>query len=197
MPGVGQVLFRHKATTPKRLTQLSVVLPLLCTAIPAAAFALAGTYGGAAAMAALGLGLSLFFGLMALVFASARIVVSEGEVSVQLGMGGPRVAVADIESVALAPSGLNSVGMGIKSDLRGTTYVKAWGDNKSAVHIRKRDGKRLIVITKEADAMVRAIEEALRRSGSPRARVEIEADEPAADELEVRQEDHAERARSA
>ena len=80
----------------------------------------------------------------------------------------------------MAPSGTNKVGMGVGNDLRGTTTYRLWGDNARAVHVTKSDGKKLVLVTKEPDALLAALEEALARKGraAPRVRVgELDAEE--------------------
>jgi hypothetical protein len=107
-------------------------------------------------------------------FSTARIVVSEGEVHIQLGLVGPRIPIDEIAGARLAPSGSNRIGMGVRNDLRGTTSYTLWGDNARAVHIEHKNGTRLVVVMKEPEAMVQAIEEAMRRRDRKSVRVRVE-----------------------
>ncbi len=180
MTGVGEVLHREKVTTPRAIFAFVASIPLVL-AIPGAV-TLVGAGGPLAAAAALGAGvlLSLALGALMLVFASVRLVVSEGEVSIQLGFAGPRVAVADIASVSRGFSGTRSYGLGVMRDFAGmTTTVKMLGDNDRAIHIHKRDGSKLVIVTKEPDALFAALSEALARRDAalPRVRVEEPADD--------------------
>jgi hypothetical protein len=196
MPGVGEMLLRRKVTSPRWLMGLMVGLPLAIggvlgalTVIPGLAtgdvlpFALSGlaVFGGGAALSAI-------FALLNALFASARIAVSTGEIHVQLGMAGPKIPIAEVQSVALAPSGSHRMGMGVRNDLRGTTTYTLWGENDRAVHITRTDGRKLVLVIRDAEAIVRAIEEAMahRDRQVPRARVEVAAErehEESADDI--------------
>lgn len=174
MPGIGEVLFRHKVSSPRWLMGLMAGLPLGLGAIAGI-----GTMIGDALVPGLIIvgGSAAFSALMAslmVTFSTARIAVSEGEVHLQLGFAGPRIPVEEIASVRLAPSGSNRVGMGVRNDLRGTTLFTLWGDNARAVHIERTDGSKLVVVMKEPEAMVQAIEEAMRRRDRKGTRVRVE-----------------------
>lgn len=169
MPGVGEVLFRQKVTSPRWLMGWMVALPLGLGTLVALGLGVGGLFGGAgfywgaAAAFAGGIAMAVFFAALNLMFASARVAVSEGELHIQLGMAGPQIPISRIASVALAPSGINRIGMGVGTDLQGTTYYRMWGDNAEAVHLTMHGDKKIVVVLKDARAMKAAIEEALRR----------------------------------
>ena len=182
MPGVGAMLFRHKVTSPRWLMLFVAGWPLLGGLAGALALAMDGQAMGALAALGGGAALGAVLGSLMLTFASARIAVSEGELHVQLGLAGPRIPMAEIAKVEIAPSGSNKIGMGVRTDLRGSALYTLWGDNARAVHVTKTDGTKLVFVMKEPDAMARAIEEAMTRATrGPRVRVEI-ADEHDAQE---------------
>lgn len=185
MPGVGEVLHRAKVTSPKWLMALSVLAPVLPGAFVAATLAAAGQWGAALG---LGLGALALGGMMSFLmvfFATTRIVVSEGELELKMGMFGPKIAIADIESVSIAPSGTNSIGMGAMNDLRGTTIYKLWGDNRRSVHVTANDGKKRVFVLKEPEVLAAALEEAIaRRDRKAGARVRV-ADDGAGIEAEA------------
>lgn len=173
MPGVGEVLHRQKVTSPRWAMAIATLSPV----IPLVGIGLVSLLGGQilAGVGALA-GAAALFGVLTFVmitFASARIAVSEGELHLQLGMAGPKIPMGEIASVAIAPSGTSKVGMGVGNDLRGTTTYRLWGDNARAVHVAKTDGTKLVIVTKEPEALRAAIEEALSRKGraAPRVRV--------------------------
>jgi hypothetical protein len=126
-----------------------------------------GILAGAAAVSAL-------LAFLMVTFSTARIVVSEGEVHIQLGLAGPKIPIDEIAGVRLAPSGSNRIGMGVRNDLRGTTSYTLWGDNARAVHIERKNGTRLVLVMKEPEAMVQAIEEAVRRRDHTGVRIRVE-----------------------
>lgn len=174
MPGVGETLFRHKVSSPRWLIGLVAGLPLAL----GGAFGIGTVIGGALAV---GLGilggaatLSALMAFVMITFSTARIAVSEGEVHIQLGFAGPRVPIDEIASVRVAPSGSNRMGMGVRKDLRGTTTYTLWGDNARAVHLERTDGAKLVVVTREPDAMAQAVEEAVRRRDRARVRVAVD-----------------------
>lgn len=194
MAGVGEVLHRVKASVGRGLFAFVAITPLLAAAIASATLigaAPAVTMGiilGSGALASLGLG------TLMLVFAGVRLVISEGEVSAQLGFAGPRVAVADIVSVSRGYSGTNSYGLGVMRDFQGNTILKMFGDNATAVHLHKKDGTKLVLVTKENDAVFAAVQEALARRDAklPRVRVEgvaedVRAEDARAEDAEAEQ----------
>lgn len=184
MAGVGEVLHRVKASVGRGLFGFLASTPLVAAAVSAAMLL------GAAPAATIGLILgggvlaSVGLGALMLVFAGVRLVISEGEVAAQLGFAGPRVAVADIASVSRGPSGTNSYGLGVMRDFQGNTILKMFGDNATAVHLHKKDGTKLVLVTKENDAVFAAVTEALARRDAklPRVRVEAAEDDAAAEE---------------
>lgn len=186
MPGVGAMLFRHKVSSPRWLIALMTALPLGLGGAAAVPLLVAGQILPAAAVAAGSAVLAAFFTILNVTFSTARIAVSEGEVHIQLGLAGPKLPIGGIARVEVAPSGINKVGMGVGSDLQGTTYYRFWGDNRRAVHLETITGKRLVIVMKEPDAMARAIEEAMarHRGAAPKVRVAAEGDQDELPETE-------------
>jgi hypothetical protein len=194
MPGVGEVLFRHKVTSPRWVIALTTLLPSTLLLGLGTALSFVGKTGAGLALVAGGLGLGALMGALMVTFASARVVVSEGELHVQIGMAGPRVPMAEIESVAIAPSGGNKLGMGASIDLRGNRYIRMWGRNEDAVHVRLKSGTSIVLTTKEPEPMAAALREALARRDrmAPRVRVDaeqevvaVESEPPRTSESEV------------
>jgi len=186
MPGIGAVLHRQKATVPRWAVGLAVGLPLVMSAFLASTLVAAGSVMVASLVAGAALVASVVVGAAMITFASARLVVSEGELAVQLGFAGPRVAIGDVARVFIGPSGTNKNGIGIRRALGGKTWVFMWGDNARAVHVERKDGTRLVLVTKETDALHAALEEALaRRDGAaPRVRIADPSDVDAVLEAE-------------
>lgn len=189
MPGVGEVLHRQKATVPRWAVGLVIGLPLVMSAFFAVTLSAAGsllaaglTFGGALLASAIG-------GAAMITFATARLVVSEGELNVQLGFAGPRVALGDVARIWVGPSGTRKNGLGIRHSLGGTTWVFMFGDNARAVHVERRDGTHLVLVTRETDALFAALEEAVARRDRALPRVRVaEPDQPAsagADDVEA------------
>jgi hypothetical protein len=166
MPGIGAVLYRHKVSSPRWLMGLLTAFPAGIGAVGATAFMIADQPWIAAAMLGGGAVVAGATALMNVVFSSARIAVSEGEVHIQLGLAGPRIPIRGIADVEIAPSGVNKIGMGVGTDLRGTTYYRLWGDNRRAVHLTLNNGKRIVVVMKDPDAMARAVEAARSRDAA-------------------------------
>lgn len=194
MPGVGEVLFRHKVTSPRWVIALTTLFPSTLLLGLGTALSFVGKTGAGLALVAGGLGLGALMGALMVTFASARVVVSEGELHVQIGMAGPRVPMAEIESVAIAPSGGNKLGMGASIDLRGNRYIRMWGRNEDAVHVRLKSGTSIVLTTKEPEPMAAALREALARRDrmAPRVRVDaeqevvaVESEPPRTSESEV------------
>ena len=173
MPGIGEVLHRHKVTSPRWALALVLGLPLGLATIAAAGLALGGQLLGAASLLGGALALSAITTFVMVTFATARIAISEGEIHVQLGFAGPRIPIAEVVGVKVAPSGSNRMGMGVRSDLRGTTLMTLWGDNQRAVHIERTNGTKLVLVCKEPEAMARAIDEALARRDRKAPKVRI------------------------
>lgn len=187
MAGVGEVLHRVKATVSKGLFAFAALPPLLVGLFTGGFLLSADRLPQAAFVLAAGVLGTLALGALMLVFAGVRLVISEGEVSAQIGFAGPRVAVSDIVSVSRGYSGTNSYGLGVMGDFAGNKILKMFGDNANAVHIHKRDGTKLVLVTKENDAVFAAVSEALARRDAklPRMRVEAPADDDAALQAEA------------
>lgn len=185
MPGVGEVLFRHKITSPRGLVAFATFFPSTVLAVLGTGLALAGQVVPGVAVIGGGVGFAALMTFVMVTFAAARIVVSEGEIHVQIGMSGPRIPIDEVASVKVAPSGRNKVGMGASIDLRGNRYIRMWGDNATAVHLELTNGKSIVMTMKEPAAMAAAIEEAIRRRdrAAPKLRAEV-ASENAEVELE-------------
>lgn len=187
MPGVGEVLHRQKVTSPRWAIGVAVAGPVVPALGLGVVAAVTGAWLPALGFGALGLGLGALMSFLMVTFASGRIAVSEGELHVQIGMAGPKIPIADIAGVSLAPSGSNRMGMGVRNDLRGTTLYTMWGDNARAVHVTTTDGKKRIFVCKEPEAMHAALEEALGRKGRavPKVRVADTGADAALDEDEA------------
>jgi hypothetical protein len=177
MPGIGNVLLRRKVTSPRWIMAMMTGVPLGVGALTGLGLMLAeqAVFG----LGAVGLGVTLsgVFSLMNIAFASARLVVSEGEFHLQLGMAGPRIPIEEIASVKLVRKRSKRRGMGVRNDLQGTTTYQLWGGNE-AVHLEKRDGKKLVLVIQDAEPIVEALKLAMQRRDMPRVRVEGVAEEP-------------------
>jgi hypothetical protein len=188
MPGVGEVLLRHKVTSPRWLIAGMIGLPIALGALAAAGLALAGQAIPALSVLAGAGAMSALFTFLNVTFSTARVVISEGEIHIQIGFAGPKIPIRHVERISLAPSGTNSVGMGVRGDLRGTTMYRLWGRNDRAIHLERTDGSKIILVVKEPDAMASAIEEAMRRHArkGPNVRVEPEAEGEASADADER-----------
>ena len=87
--------------------------------------------------------------------------MSAGELYVQSGTAGPKIAVDDIESFAIADSGYRGHGMGARKNLDGSTLYKMYGDGERALRleVRGRDSPIFLVCPepeKLVDALTRA-----------------------------------------
>lgn len=183
MPGVGEVLFRHKVTSPRWLIGLTTLLPSTVIGIAGLAILPVSLVGGLA-MVVGSVAVGALMSFLMVTFATARIAVSEGELHVQIGMAGPKIPISEIASVKLAPSGWNKLGMGASMDFQGNRYIRMWGKNHDAVHVELVNGKKLVMTLKEPEAMANAIREALDRRDRKRPKVRIaeaEADVAEAD----------------
>ncbi len=172
MPGIGEVLFRHKVTSPRWLIALTALLPPTVLGVAGIRVAFSAPLVGAA-MVAGSVGLGVLLSFLMVTFATARVLVSEGELHAQIGMAGPKIPTAEIASVRVAPSGRNKVGMGASVDLSGDRYVRMWGKNDEAVHVELTSGRKLVMTTQEPAAMAAAIQEALDRRDRKRPAVRI------------------------
>jgi hypothetical protein len=177
MPGVGEVLLRRKVTSPRKIMALMTGLPLGIGALASVGFLIAGLLIPAVGVLGFALFLSALFTLINVTFASARLAVSEGEFHLLLGMAGPRIPIEEIASVKLVRKRSRRRGMGVRNDLQGTTTYQLWGGNE-AVHLEKRDGKKLVLVIQDAEPIVEALKLAMQRRDMPRVRVEGVAEEP-------------------
>jgi hypothetical protein len=118
---------------------------------------------------------------LTIALAGGRIAVSEGEVHVQIGPFGPRIAIDDVAGCELAASGLRSYGLGAQKLLDGTTVYKMLGDNARAARITRRNGSAIVVVCPDAEKLVAAVHEAMHRRAVPRTRVELEEEDDAAE----------------
>lgn len=173
MPGVGEVLFRHKVTSPRWLVGFTTLFPSTILGALGIGVALGASPVAGLAMIAGSVGLGILMSFLMVTFATARVAVSEGELHVQLGMAGPKIPIAEIAAVKVAPSGRNKMGMGASIDLSGNRYIRMWGDNEKAVHVELTSGKKIVMTTKEPEAMAAAIREALDRRDRKRPKVRI------------------------
>jgi hypothetical protein len=176
MAGKGAVLHRQKVQAPRWALALTAGLPLI---LASGFSAWLGMHGAPAFDALLPLlGGATYAAMMAgvfVVFAGGRIAVSEGELHVQIGPVGPRVAIEDIESCELGASGLRNYGLGAKKLLDGTTVLSMLGDNAKSVRIQRRNASPLVIVCPDAEGVVRAITEARSRlaRSTPKTRVEV------------------------
>ena len=198
MPGVGEVLHRHKATSPRWAFGVTLGVPLGLACFVAAALVIGGQLLAAAGIMLGSFALMALLGFVMVTFASARVAVSEGEIYVQLGFAGPKIPIEEVASVRLAPSGSNRMGMGVRNDLRGTTIMTMWGDNQRAVHIERTNGTKLVLVCKDPDAMVQAIAEAIARRDRRASKVRVAgaAEDAKAVEADIEAEPSNRRARS-
>lgn len=194
MPGVGEVLFRHKVTSPRWLIALTTLLPSTVIGIVGLGMLPVSLVGGLAMIAG-SVGVGALMSFLMVTFATARIAVSEGELHLQIGMAGPKIPIAEIASVKIAPSGWNKLGMGASMDFHGNRYIRMWGQNHDAVHVELVSGKKLVMTLKEPEAMAAAIREALARRDQKRPKVRIAEAEGEVAEAEAALEAEA-RARS-
>lgn len=179
MPGIGAVLHRQKETVPRWAVALVIGLPLAMSLFFASTLIAAGSWLAAGATVAGAALASAVGGAAMITFASARLLVSEGGLEVQLGFSGPRARIGEVSRVFVGPSGTNKNGIGIRYGLGGTTWVFMWGDNRNAVHVERTDGTRLVLVTRQTEALHQALVEALARRDGRTPRVRVEAVENA------------------
>ncbi len=197
MPGLGAVLHRQKVHPPRWAVGIAIGLPFALAAIASVGLAIAGAPILATLAPILGgtLYAALMSGVMA-VFASGRIAISEGEIYVQIGLAGPRVAMKDVLSCELGPSGIRRMGLAARKQFDGTTIYSLMGDNARAVHIRRRNGPPIVLVCPEPEIVLRAIEEACARleaGAAPKTRVDVAEDEAAEAEAEAEASERAAR----
>ena len=168
MPGDGEVLYRKKIKGPYWVSGLVGAIPAIGGGI--ASFFLAGFGKGMLALgAALG-GVALGAVATACLFAfmAARIVVSRGELHVQIGMAGPKIRIDDIESFAVADSGYRARGLGARKNPDGSTIYNMLGEGEKAVRLQVRGRKAPIYFVcpephELVDALARAKEQGAQR----------------------------------
>ena len=189
MPGIGEVLFRQKVTTPAWLLGLVSSIPLALGAVGAVVGVADGLdgLGAAGILAGATLGSALMGGLM-VVFAAGRIAVSEGELHIQIGPSGPRIPIASIRSVTIGASGTQRVGLGFKKGLDFVSIYSLFGDNARSVRIEREGGHPLVLVCKQPDEVAAALHEAMarhaRNATTPRVRVASE-EETAAEQSDA------------
>lgn len=178
MQGVGTVLHRQKVRAPSWVLALTAWMP------PAMMAATTLALHGPQAVPLIG---GLIYGVvmtgLTLALAGGRIAVSEGELHVQIGPFGPRIRIDEIADCEVGPSGIRSYGLGAQKLLDGTTIYKMLGDNAKAARVTTTDGRKLVIVCPDAEGLVSAVNEAMRRR-VPKARVEAAPDDADSNEEE-------------
>ena len=155
MQGEGMVLYRDKTSSPWQLHAafgaIAAVMITLTILVP----------GGWVSTA---IGLPLV-GVLWLLFSILRVTVSQGHVNVQLGLFGPKIPIAAIESVeALDYDWKQFGGWGIRLNAKGEWMYNLPGDGGRAVKMvwRDRKGRRKVtyVASRENEQLAAAIERA-------------------------------------
>jgi len=155
MQGEGMVLYRDKTSSPWQLHAgfgaIAAVMITLAILVP----------GGWVSTA---IGLPLV-GVLWLLFSILRVTVSQGHVNVQLGLFGPKIPIAAIESVeALDYDWKQFGGWGIRLNAKGEWMYNLPGDGGRAVKMvwRDRKGRRKVtyVASRENEQLAAAIERA-------------------------------------
>ncbi len=146
-------------------------------------------HGGLAAAVPPGLA-ALVLPLVWLLFSVLRISVTKGEVYVQYGLFGPKIAVDDIEHCAAVDyDWMKYGGWGIRFGRDGSVAYNMMGDKGRAVEIRYRKGKRtkkVLVASPDPERLAAAILQArAAAAGEAPAKARIEAPE-AVDEARER-----------
>lgn len=184
MPGEGAVLYRDKATIPRWALGLVGGLPPTIGAVVSGVLLATGI----AVLPALApvLGTVALAGIAAgcmVLFASARLVVSEGAMELKIGMSGPRIPIDDIEAVDVTRSATRARGLGVRVQSNGKVY-NMMGHPDRAVRLKLRSSDRpIFVVNRDPTALADAIRAAMARRGAVHARVA--ADQTAAAEAEV------------
>ncbi len=115
--------------------------------------------------------------VVALVLSVLRVVVTREFVHVQLGLWGPKIALADILSIeAMDYPAMRYGGWGIRRGLDGSWAYSTPGGNGRCVRIEYRDGDRtkaVCVSTNDADEVVSAVRSL--KAGGTGVRVETES----------------------
>ncbi len=184
MPGEGDVLHRQKAAIPRWVLAVPMLPGLVGVGVGAVMLATGGlallpalaVIGGSAAYTALMGGIMVATGV-------TRVTVSEGALELQMGPGGVTIPLHEIERISVGDSGVRNVGIGKRITLDGTRVYSMLGDNARAVRIERASQPRVVIVCKEPDALVAAVEEARARAAAPRVRVATAEDAP--DEVEA------------
>ncbi len=165
------ILYRHRAVMPPAMLALLLVPAL----VPLIILALVGSGGGppppAAALVVLVVS-PVVLASLALLLRVLQVSVTTTHVHVKYGLWGPRVPVGDIVRCAAVRYDWKEYGgWGIRRGRDGTTVYNMMGDGGHATEIVRRDGaveRRILVGTKDADALVAAIERARAVAGRAR-----------------------------
>lgn len=164
MRGEGMVLYRDKTRSP---WQLHAICGTVAAMMIAAAIAAPAAWVGSA------FGL-LLIGFLWVLFSVLRVTVSEGHVNVQLGLFGPKIPIAAIESVeALEYDWKQFGGWGIRLNSKGEWMYNLPGDGGRAVRLvwRDRKGRRKVtyVASRQSEQLAATIERA--RAALPAAKL--------------------------
>jgi hypothetical protein len=158
MAGKGEVLYRKKVRGPRWLVGLLGGIPLVVGGALSAAFFSAGNPLVALGAVVGALTLSAVLATIMIVFAAARIVVSEGELYIQIGPAGPRLAIDEIESFGVADSGYRGRGVGVRKNPDGKTIYSMYGDGKHAVRLKITGQKRpIFLVCPDPDELCEAL----------------------------------------
>lgn len=152
MRGEGMVLYRDKTSSP---WQLHALFGAAAAAILVSAIVTPGAWVSAA------MGLPII-AILWLLFSILRVTVSQGHVNVQLGLFGPKIPIAAIESVeALDYDWKQFGGWGIRLNAKGEWMYNLPGDGGRAVKMvwRDRKGRRKVtyVASRENEKLAAAI----------------------------------------
>jgi hypothetical protein len=163
MRGEGLVLYRDKTGSP---WQLHALFGVIAAASIAVAIAAPGGWVGAAIALPI-------TAIVWLLFAVLRVTVSQGSVNVQLGLFGPKIPIAAIESVeALEYDWKEFGGWGIRMNAKGEWMYNMPGDGGHAVKMvwRTRKGRRRVtyVASRQSEQLAATIEQA--RAALPAAK---------------------------
>jgi hypothetical protein len=155
MGGEGTVLYRDKTGSP---WPLHAVFGAVAAVMIGTAIAVPGAWVGAAIALPITAVLWLLFSVL-------RVTVSQGSVNVQLGLFGPKIPIAAIESVeALAYDWKEWGGWGIRLNRKGEWMYNLPGDGGRAVKMvwRDRRGRRKVtyVASRESEQLATTIENA-------------------------------------
>ncbi|MCB9594787.1 MAG: hypothetical protein H6719_18850 [Sandaracinaceae bacterium] len=184
MAGEGAVLHRQKARLPKWVLGVASGIPAGALSIVGLTLLAAGIFSVLPALAMVGGGVLLGALIFLILVATGvtRITVSEGALDVQMGTGGIRIPIADIQDIRIGASGVRNQGIGVRRQLDGTRIYQMMGDNARAVRIERAGEPATVLVCQEPEALVEAVQRA--RAKVPRVRVADEA-EPLEEELEA------------